>query len=66
MAPKGKPKYHQPVDPTPEEIRQACLEIRATWSAAETRRRSAWLQPERWGLQSVEAEELGLDPGYRD
>lgn len=52
---------NQPWDPTPAEIAAGCARIRAGWSPDETRRRSAWAQPVRWELQSVEAEELGLD-----
>lgn len=59
---KGQP----PWDPTPAEIAEHCARIRATWSAAETRRRSAWAQPGKVETEFVGADSIGLDPGYRD
>lgn len=32
-----------PVDPSPQEIAEACERIRAGWSEAELRKRSAWM-----------------------
>ena len=40
-------------DPTPAEIKAACEAIRAGWSEAETRRRSAWCECERWTAPEV-------------
>lgn len=45
-------------DPTPAEIRQACEAIRAGWSEAEIRRRSAWAVSEPVTAPEVDVDEV--------
>lgn len=51
-----KHRYRQPGadrDPTPEEIRERCLEIQATWSDR-TRQDRHWRKPQDWAVPMIE------------
>lgn len=47
----------QPNDPSEAEIEAACERIRAGWSEAELRRRSAWAVSEAWTAPEVAIED---------
>lgn len=51
---KGRP----PWDPTPAEIAAATARIRAGWSKAELRKRSAWMEPAEWEAPEVAVSQL--------
>lgn len=51
-----KRRYRQPGskrDPTPEEIRQRCLEVQAGWSE-QTRQNRHWKKPQDWAVPIIE------------
>lgn len=54
-----QPPSPDPIDPTPEQIREACLAIQATWSRQELRRRELGVIPDKRGKRYLVAPESG-------
>jgi hypothetical protein len=57
-------------NPSPDEIRRACEEIRSTWSEREHRRRAGWSRElvgfaSRWTVPEFDARQIGLIEGQR-
>jgi hypothetical protein len=60
---KTEPEYM----PTPEEIRQACLAIQATWSEAERARRRAMIPARKpAGNLDEDSAKKKIDRGHRE